>query len=224
MYRLGEREHHHRKLYTVLGVFAVIIVAALFFAKQFLTADTKIDNSAPASVTAVTYEQTKLQKVDVPNFSMSIPASWKLSNINAEVPKPTYIWQGTTGEDKNRWISVFIDASLSNFAVNRALHIQSNGATITVIGDNSDNCTSFTGPANTQTGKTPAKWETIDFLCDSGNYERNVTGVVSPDGLNNTNLTGVTKGVHRYFFTYTDNTHQPDYSIFSEALRSFKAK
>jgi hypothetical protein len=224
MYRLGEREHHHRKLYITLGIFAVIIVAGIIFAKQFLSSDTKIDNSAPAAVTAVTYEQTKLQQVDVPHFTMSIPATWKVSTINAEEPKPTYIWQGTTGEDKNRWISVFVDKPLTAFAVNRALHIQSNGATITVIGSTSDNCTSFTGPANTQTGKTPAKWETIDFLCDSGNYQRDVVGIVSPDGLNNVDITGTAKGTHRYFFTFTDNTNQPDYSIFTSALRSLKAK
>ena len=74
------------------------------------------------------------------------------------------------------------------------------------------------------TGKSPAKWESIDFICDSGNYQRDVVGSVSGDGLNNINLTGPTKGPHRYFFTYTDNNSQPDYAIFSEALKSFKAK
>jgi len=224
MYRLGEREHHHRKLYMLLGVFAILIVTGLFLAKQIMTSETKIDNSAPAVVSSVSYAETKLQQVSTPYFTMSLPATWKVSNINAEDPKPKYIWQGAVGEDKSRWISVFIDTPLSTFAVNRALHVQSNGATITVIGNTSDNCTSFTGPANTQTGKTPAKWETIDFLCDSGNYQRNVTGTVSPDGLNNVNLTGPTKGLQKYFFTYTDNTNQPDYTIFIEALKSFKAK
>ncbi len=224
MYRLGEREHKHHKLYIAFAVFAIIIIGLIIAAKQLLTTDTKIDNSAVATTTKVSFEQTKLQIVDAATFTMSIPASWKVSTINAEVPKPTYIWQGTVGEDKNRWISVYVDSQLTNFAVNRALHIQANGTNISVIGSTSDNCTSFTGVTNSTTGKSPAKWETIDFICDSGNYQRDVVGVVSPDGMNNINIVGTTKGVHRYFFTYTDNNSQPDYGIFSESLKSFKAK
>jgi hypothetical protein len=223
MYRLGEREHHHRKLYISLVVLAGIIVAGAFAAKHYLRADSQITQQSPAAVTAVSYEQKKTQQVDTPFFGMAIPATWKVSSINAEDPKPKYIWQGTVGEDKNRWISVYMDTPLSTFAVNRAIHVQPNGAAMIVIGSTSDNCTSFTGAPKSQ-ATTPAKWETIDFICDSGNYERDVVGTVSPDGMNNINLTGPTKGTHRYFFTYTDNSNQADYSIFSEALKSFKAK
>ncbi|MBC7582068.1 hypothetical protein H7097_04365 [Aeromicrobium sp.] len=224
MYRLGERENHHRKVYILLAVFVVMIAGLGFAAKQFFTADTQISNTATATITNVTYEQTKLRTIDEPSFTMTIPASWKLSSMYAEVPKPTYIFQGTVGEDKNRWISVFVDTPLPSFAVNRALRIQSNGPQISVIGSVSDNCTSFTGAASTQTGKSPAKWETIDFICDSGNYERDVVGVVSPDGLNNVNVASTVRGSHKYFFTYTDNSDQHDYSTFTESLKSFKAK
>jgi hypothetical protein len=224
MYRLGEREQHHRKLYMLLGVFAVILVVGIFFAKQLFTSDAKINNPSAAVVTNVSYDQKQVQQVDTPYFSMKIPAAWKAGQPKDGVPQATYLWQGTTGEDKNRWISVYVDAALASFAVNRALHVQSNDSSISVIGNTSDNCTSYTGPANTATGKTPAKWETIDFLCDSGNYARDVVGTVSADGLNNINLSGKTKGVHKYFFTFTDNSNQPDYSIFREALKSFEAK
>jgi len=224
MYRLGEREHHHRKLYTLLALFAVVVITIFFSAKHFLTPETDLGKTPAAVVTNVSYDQTKQQRIDEPYFTMSIPASWKVGSINAEAPKPMYIWQGTVGEDKNRWISVYVDASLQSLAVNRAVHIQAAGSTINVIGTTSDNCTSFTGAASSTTGKSPAKWETIDFLCDSGNYERDVVGTVSPDGLNNVNLVGTSKGSHRYFFTYTDNSNQPDFSIFTDALKSLKAK
>jgi hypothetical protein len=223
MYRLGEREHHHRKLYIALVLLAVIIVALGLAARHYLKSDSQITQQSPAVTSAVSFDQTKTQRLDMPYFTMNIPASWKLSSINAEDPKPKYIWQGTIGEDKNRWISVYVDTSLANFAVNRAVHIQSDGPSITVIGSTSDNCISYTGASKSQ-AMTPAKWEGIDFICDSGNYERDVVGTVSSDGMNNINMTGPTKGVHRYFFTYTDNSHQPDYSFFSEALKSFKAK
>lgn len=224
MYRLGEREHNHRKLYIVLGLLAVLIVALFFWARHFLSPDTQLSGTPVPKITNVTYDQTKLQTIDEPDFSMSIPATWKLNTTTMDVPKPMYVWQGTVGEDRTRWISVFVDASLASFAVNRALHIQANGAAINVIGSTSDNCTSFTGAVSSQTGKSPAKWETIDFLCDSGNYERDVVGIVSSDGMNNVNLDGPTKGIHHYFFTYTDNSNQPDYTIFTGALKTFKAK
>jgi hypothetical protein len=223
MYRLGEREHHHRKVYISLALLALVIVAGLFTAKHYLQSDSQITKQSPAAITSVSYQQRKTQQLDVPLFTMSIPVTWKLSGINAEDPKPKYIWQGTAGEDKNRWISVYTDTALASFAVNRALRIQANGPGITVIGSTSDNCTSFTGASKAQ-AVTPAKWETIDFLCDSGNYERDVVGTVSPDGMNNINLVGPTKGVHKYFFTYTDNSNQADYSIFVNALKTFKAK
>jgi hypothetical protein len=223
MYRLGEREHHHRKVYISLALLAIVIVAGLFTAKHYLQSDSQITKQSPAAITSVSYQQRKTQQLDVPLFTMSIPVTWKLSGINAEDPKPKYIWQGTAGEDKNRWISVYTDTALASFAVNRALRIQANGPGITVIGSTSDNCTSFTGASKAQ-AVTPAKWETIDFLCDSGNYERDVVGTVSPDGMNNINLAGPTKGVHKYFFTYTDNSNQADYSIFVNALKTFKAK
>jgi hypothetical protein len=173
-------------------------------------------------VSTVSYDAPKLQQIMEPNFTISIPAGWKQTPNNNAIPAPTYNWQGVSGEDRNRWLSVYVDMKLPNLAVNRALHIQTNGAAINVISGTSDNCTSFTGP-NNSSGVQQAKWENITFLCDTGNYERDVVGIVSPDGLNNINVTG-TKGLHAYFFTYTDNTSQPDYTIFANALASFRAK
>lgn len=224
MYRLGEREHNHRKLYIVLALFAIVVIATIFAARHFLAPDTQIGKTPAATLTNVNFEQTKLQTIDEPSFTMSIPASWKISAMPNDVPQATYLWKGTVGEDKSRWISAYVDQSLANFAVNKALHVQANGVSINVIGSTSDNCTSFTGATSSQTGKSPAKWESIDFLCDSGNYERNVVGTVSADGLNNINITGPLKGIHKYFFTYTDNSNQPDYTIFTNALKTFKAK
>lgn len=222
MYRLGEREHHHHKLYITFFVFAVLVLLTVVAARHFLTANTQTSGS-PAVVTRVSYDNPKLQEVSGPTFTMQIPAGWKQAANNNAIPHPTYTWQGTTGEDKNRWISLYVDMKLPGVAVNRALHIQSNGAGINVISGTSDNCTSFTGPNNSSAGVQQAKWENITFLCDTGNYERDVVGIVSPDGMNTVNVTG-TKGLHAYFFTYTDDTAQPDYTIFSSALASFHAK
>jgi hypothetical protein len=222
MYRLGEREHSHRRLYITFTVFALLVLATVIGAKHFLTSNTQTSGS-PAVVTTVSYEAPKTQQVAGSTFTMNIPAGWKQVSNNNAVPSPTYTWRGTSGEDRSRWISLYVGMKLPGVAVNRALHIQSNGAGINVISGTSDNCTSFTGQNNSSSGIQQAKWENITFLCDTGNYERDVVGTVSPDGLNTINVTGA-HGLHSYFFTYTDNTAQPDYTIFSGALASFHAK
>ncbi len=222
MYRLGEREHSHRRLYAIFSVFAVLVLGVVVGAKHFLTTDTQTSGS-PAVVTKVSYDVPKLQAMDAVTFTMNIPSGWKQTPNNNAIPLPTYNWQGVTGEDKNRWLSVYVDMKLPGVAVNRALHVQANGPNINVISGTSDNCTSFTGPTNISSGIQQAKWENITFLCDTGNYERDVVGIVSPDGLNNLNVMG-SKGLHAYFFTYTDNNAQSNYTIFANALASFHAK
>jgi hypothetical protein len=223
MYRLGEREHNHRKLYFWLSIFIVLVIGGFYVARTMLKSNTTTSGS-PASVTKVAFEQTKTQKIDAATFTIDIPAAWKPRTSTTDIPLPAYSWHGMSGEDRSRWLSVYVDQSMATFAVNRAIHVEPNGTQITVIDSVSDNCTAFTGAANTQTGKTPAKWENIDFLCDSGNYERDVVGIVSSGGMNTTTVSGVTKGPHHYFVTYTDDSSQPDYTIFTNALKSFKAK
>jgi hypothetical protein len=71
---------------------------------------------------------------------------------------------------------------------------------------------------------THAKWSGINFLCDLGNYLRDVVGTSSPEGINSVTLTGNTTGKHTLFFMYTDNTPSPDYSTFINALKSFQLK
>lgn len=222
MYRLGEREHKHRKLYFWLGVFVLLVIGGYIAARHLLKSNTEASGS-PAKVTNVVFDQSKTQKVDTPLFTLDIPAGWKPRVNQYDIPAPAYSWQGTTGEDRSRWLSVYVDANLASFAVNRALHVEANGALMNVISAVSDNCTSYTGTANTQ-ARTPAKWDNIDFTCDSGNYERDVVGTVSSAGMNNVTITGAAKGAHRYFFTYTDDSSQPDYTIFTSALKSFGAK
>ncbi|MGH7241623.1 MAG: hypothetical protein ACREGB_04985 [Candidatus Saccharimonadales bacterium] len=223
MYRLGEREHRHRKLYFWLSVFTLIVIGCYFGARHFLKSNTETSGS-PVKVTNVAFSQPKTQKVDTPLFTMDIPAGWKPRVDRYDIPLPAYSWQGSSGEDRSRWLSVYIDASVADFAVNRALHVEANGPLMNIISAVSDNCTSYTGAANTQTSRTPAKWENIDFICDSGNYERDVVGTVSSAGMNNVTITGVVKGAHHYFFTYTDDSSQSDYTIFTSALKTFTAK
>lgn len=223
MYRLGERNHSHRRFYAWLLVFILLMVGLFFAGKQFLTADTKIGKTPAAVIRKITYDPPKLVTINEKLFSIGIPPGWKAVTFN-DVPQPTYSWQGTTGDDKSRWISLYLDTSLPDFAVNRELHVERNGNAINVVSATSDNCTSFTGvKTDRRTGTAPAKWDGIDFLCDVGNYSRNVVGIASSDGFNSVLLIGAT-GQHTLFFTYTDSSAKPDYNIFTNSLRSFRLK
>jgi hypothetical protein len=71
---------------------------------------------------------------------------------------------------------------------------------------------------------TPGKWQGVNFICDLPNYLREVAGTGSADGINMVSVTGPAGGKHAYFFTYTDHTVQPDFSIFRTIISSFQAK
>jgi hypothetical protein len=223
MYRSGEPEHSHRKFYAWLGGIVIVILAGLFALGHFLKSDNHIGNTPAVVVTKISYDTTKLTTFDEKLFSIKLPIDWK-PIVHNDVPAPTLGWQGSVGDNKNRWLEIYIDTNVGTFAVNRALHIQAHQNTINVLGSVSDNCTTFTGMSNTQGhGGVLAKWQGIDFLCDTGNYERDVVGTTSPDGLNNATLTG-TSGPHHFFFVYTDNSASPDYSLFTNAIKSFRLK
>lgn len=202
----------------------MLIFVGILLVLHFLRADTRI-NPAPAAITTrVSYDTTKYQTLTTPFFSISLPSDWRAVSRSSDVPAPAYNWQGTNSTNADRWLSVYVDENVSDLAINRALDVQGDQTHLTVLGDVSDNCLTFTGAAAQNQGhSTPAKWQDIDFLCDSGNYERDVVGIVSSDGLNNVTLSGAGDS-HRFFFTYTDNTPTPDYTIFTKALKSIRTK
>jgi hypothetical protein len=225
MYRLGELEYSHHRFYIWLAAFVIFILAAILVVSHFLKATTQIGNAPAVVTTNVNYNTAQTTTFTEPLFTINLPTGWKPAIIN-DTPTPTYTWQGTSGEDKQRWLDVYVDdtATLKSLAVNRELYVQGHQNMINVLSDVSDNCTTFTGISTTQNqGSVPAKWQGINFLCDTSNYERDVVGTASPNGLNDLTVSGST-GSHNFFFTYTDNSASPDYSIFTSALKSFKLK
>jgi hypothetical protein len=116
-----------------------------------------------------------------------------------------------------------VDTIPTNIGVNRVLPVQGEGSRVipTTV---SDTCADFTGDKVPGNQNTPAKWGGIDFLCDLANYERDVVGTSSSDGVNTVKVTGATTGTHQIFFTYTDNGATPDFTIFVNAVTSFRMK
>jgi hypothetical protein len=156
-------------------------------------------------------------------FSIGLPQGWK-SPAPPAVPYTVYSWQGS-GKDATRRLDLYMDTIPANFAVNRLLPVTQDGDSLSIAGDVSDNCIRFTArtAASAATGAEPAKWNGVNFLCDVGNYERDVVGTGSSIGVNTAVVSGAATGVHKVFFVYTDNSASPDYTIFESIIKSFQA-
>jgi len=224
MYRLGHRSKQiWRKIFFGLAAIVLLLAVGGFFAaKYLLKSDTQLNQDQPL-VTVAGKTNDQKQQINKPLFTFALLNSWKAVDL-PKMQYNLYSWRGTTKDDTSRSIDVYVDALPAALPVNRLLPLQSNGDRLTILNTVSDNCASFTGTA-TQASRPdtlPAKWSGVNFSCDLANYMRNVVGTGSADGVNIVNLTG-SSGKHQFFFVYTDNSSNPDYSIFTDALQSFRA-
>ncbi len=222
--------HHRRKpshTVTAVLVLAVIVGAAALFAKSYLSDDTTIGPTPAAVVSTVKDNKTAVKHITDPLFKFDLPDDWEPVQL-ADQPTGSRSWHNTKLNKGVRIITLFMDSVPANYAINRAVAIQPETNRMTVSGDVSDNCINFTGSDKTAqasaTGKAPAKWQGVDFICDTGNYVRNVVGTGSAGSINATKLVGSTAGAHSVFFTYTDNSSSPNFSIFTDMLQTFELK
>src|SRR5690606_31775928 len=124
---------------------------------------------------------------------------------------------------------IYVDIIPTNYAVNRVMPVAARGANI-VPNDISNNCSTFTKGGIAEAGQAQfladenAKWQGEDFLCDLAQVTDNEIGTSSAEGINTVTVTGPKAGKHKYFFLYVDHNIQPNYNIFTNAIRSFKAK
>lgn len=223
MYRLGHRQAHHYALIgggLVVGA-AVLIGIAWLVTGTVLKPHTVIRQSPPLSHT-VTATSKSLQQVSQGIISLSLPTTWQ--RVAApQLPGTIYSWAGTEPPDAARRLDVYVDSAPTNFAVNRLLPVQAAGNQLDVTAATSDNCVNFTDKTSdsTATGRAASKWGGVNFLCDMGNYERDVVGTGSTEGLNQVTLVGPTSGRHRILLVYADNNTSPDYAIFVAIVKSF---
>lgn len=229
MYRAGHRrKNQRRKKLLILGVCLFLIIGSIgagLYLKEQLKPKT-IVAQAKAKTKTVSYEETT-KHYDEANFRIDLPSSWQ------KIPSPpgpytTYNWQtshkGTDGE----LITIYENTIPVNLAVNRVLIVEAaDGGSLSPKGSASDNCSTFTkgaAPTANQAG-VPAKWLGIDFLCDQSNQARDVIGTSSSDGINKIILKSPsTNRTFTYLFTYINHSINPDYSVFSNVLNSFKLK
>ena len=222
MYRL-RHSSRHRHWILLCGGIAVIALAAFGVSRlpRLFSPDTSLTQAHPV-IHHISSGARAIQQVTMKLFTVALPAGW--TSVKApDVPYTVYSWQGS-GDDADRHLDIDIDSPPADLAVNRLLPVQANGDRLTVTGTASDTCSNFTDKSleMPSTGTAPAKWAGVNFICDMANYERDVVAIGVPNTINAVTLEGATTGAHRVLLVYTDNSGEPDYTVFSRIVQSFK--
>jgi len=223
MYRLGHRseaEHHYvRRFFITLLVLAL---AAMLVGWFFISRDSKthITNTEPVTY-SVGDKGNRLKHFNEGLFTFDLPSDWKKLRSGA-----VYSYQSTKKYYDSRGLNIYVDEIPTALAVNRLLPVQVlDGRLDPDV--TSENCSEFTSSgdkAGAARANVMAKWREVKFMCDLVNYNRNVTGTGSTAGVNTIVLSGSDGAQHKFFFTYTDHSSNPDYTIFVDMLKSFRIR
>lgn len=229
MYTANKRQKKHKIfLRFMLIVVPIIILLGILVWYVFFR-----DNSQSASFSKAGAEVAVVKPVykDFTNqfFKISMPSTWAdKGRQNPYSNQVYYEFQNTQKDYDNRWLRVYVDVFPPDFAINRLMPI-------TVVNNKiipdvvSDTCDTFTGApisgANRQQAAQTwaAKYKDINFICDMGN-PRNYVGTASASQGYSTTLTNKDGSTHKYFFVYIDHNIHPEYSVFSDALKSFETQ
>lgn len=225
MYRVDKRAHRHKKIRNLSWVvFGFVLLGVLVFGLLHLsfTPEQEIKNSPPVSTSYATHANAKID-VEKKIFHMQLPAGWKERTVTSGVAIPDYSFYSPSADAQQ--LDIFVTTLPTTMALNKAIVVsaQGDGVAYSAV---SDNCSTFTdsSKADPRTKIIPARWQGIDFLCDTGNYARALVGIVSTEGINQVTLTGPETGAHKLFITYTDNSISPSYTTFYDILGSLRMK
>lgn len=227
MYRLYDRQKNKRRRrvlwFCLIIILIILICSGIIWLKDRLNPQVVIKQTN-AVTTQVSYNSpTKVY--NEPGFSIALPNTWQL------LPKTPseyqmYTWEGPNRETDGQELTVYINTIPENMAVNHVLVVQGENDQLTLDGTASENCTTFTSsPALPNSTGAPAEWSGVSFLCDQANPERDVVGTSSSDGVNTVILKNLSTGISRkFFFTFTDDSIDPDYTVFYNALQSVRSE
>ncbi len=226
MYRLYDRQKSKSRRFIagtiITFIFLLMVSGGVFWVRNTLLRPNVVISQSSVVTTHVSYTNP-VKTYTEPDFSIQIPTTWQL------LPRPigpyqSYTWQSANRVTDGQEIEIYEDTIPVNVAVNRVLVVQAANTQLELDGTASANCSTFTkSPALPNTTGAPAEWNGVNFLCDQANQQRDVIGTSSSDGVNTVILKNPTTGAtHKFFFTYTDESINPDYTVFYDALESFR--
>lgn len=203
---------------TALGVFGGV---GLYMYK-LMNVEPAIASAPEAVVTTVANNMSAMKRFDGNGYAISLPDDWESFTVADSIAGASR-WHNTAGNKGVQVITVYIDADVQKLAINRLLpvYVAQNG--IIPDGSASEKCINFASPDSTQpsTGIVTAKWQKVSFLCDTGNYVRDVVGIGTEDTLNGAVVTDNGGVQHTVFITYADDSVTPDFELFARVVRSF---
>ncbi|QQS18904.1 hypothetical protein IPL68_02480 [Candidatus Saccharibacteria bacterium] len=224
MYRVDKRTHRHARAKRRMAVLLVIFISGIgVYWLTHLTVSPKQNIKSSPSISRKFNATTETKvRIEKPEFIMELPGGWKEVAVTPQPLSPTYTFISPTANATR--LNVYMSA-MPGFAINRAIVVtpQADGLAYDSV---SENCTTFTDATKIDpaTGHAQARWQGVDFLCDTGNFARAVVGIISREGMNQVTVTGQTIGSRKIFITYTDNSVNPDYSVLYSVLTSLRFK
>ncbi len=229
MSRSYSRHHSRSKLKLGFVLFSVMaFIAVLVAGGMFIYNDLRLNQSEPVEGQERTVSQvlgnTDTKFVDEPNFSFELPGDWREIDRVQTDRENSITWQATLRNEDNRYLTLHIN-TIPDDAVVRLLPVTVNGSRMQ-RGQLSGNCSSFTGLQEQSTNRALARWENVDFLCDTSNrVNTNIIGTGQEGQPQNTvEITGESSGTNQYFFLYKDQNIRPNFDILYSAVNSFRAK
>lgn len=224
-YRYGHRSpKKHHFLMFVVPACLVLAAAGYFIVKDLQKSQSPTVEGTARVVGQITGQDAHKLAIDEPLFTMQLPSDWKeVERINKQ-HEQSITWRATKKNQDNRTLKIYIDTIPTTLAINRLLPVVAQGDSLTA-GDVSDNCATFTGTGDRSQARSTSsgRWAGVDFICNIAGFVDNQVGAGAAGSINQVTVTGA-KGPHKYFFLFTDRNVQPDYSIFQNALQSFRAK
>lgn len=238
MYRLGRPTTAKRpkKFYFLeLAAIIIVVVGALFSVFWFVIKKEKPADISSNGTPLISRVQAadKFTEINEPTFTLKLPGEWKEADRDSDPGRKSIKWDYIGKGGIGRWVKVYIDTIPTDYSVTYVLPVSSDGDKI-FTDSISDHCSQFTpgamkpsdrgGYAPASADKLPTQWQGVKFVCDGAHplYQR--VGTSSKEEVNSVSVTGPTKGTHKYFFIYDDSYYNPDYTIFSIIIDSFRAK
>lgn len=218
----SNRKRRKLKWFIILLILIALGIGIYIFLHS-LKPKTAIKNAKPVITNIESTD--KLKEYNEPDFVVKIPESWQpVSRLSPAYN--SYTWQVSESGTAGQQLTIYEDSIPRNYALNRVVIVHAEGLSLASDSTASDNCIQYTISGAPQYGEfgNLAKWQGVEFICDSRNDLRDVIGTSSTDGVNIVRVTGST-GTHSYLFTLDNQDNSsPDYNTLYTAIQTFQAK